>query len=113
VAGRLSPSLKVNTELFFSTSACPSSNLYGRPDVEFSAQKLLLILTWYDFLRPYSSGPAVSRYGLTGTARVDVGTAGTMDFRILIVVIRSSGNAWMFLFRSGRNYPLPLTASST
>ena len=73
-----------------------------------SVHKLPLILTWYDFLRPYCSSPAVSRYSLTGTARVNVGTVSTMHFRIPIVVIRSSGDAWMFLFRSGRNYPLPL-----
>jgi hypothetical protein len=34
----LSPSFEVSIELFFSTWACSSSNLYGRPDVEFSAQ---------------------------------------------------------------------------
>lgn len=74
MAGRLSLS---NIELFFSTSA--SSDLYGRSillesyaRMLSSMHRLLLILTWYDFLRPYCSSLA-SRCGLTGTARVNVG----------------------------------------
>jgi hypothetical protein len=80
VTGRLSPSFEDNIELFFSMWAYPSSNLYGRSmllesyaRMLSSMRKLLLILTWYDFLRPYCSSPAVSRYGFTGIARVNVG----------------------------------------